>query len=474
MGEIKGFLKYKREDFEKEPAASRINHFNEFVNRLPDGKLKEQGARCMDCGVPFCHSACPVNNIIPDWNDLVYQDKWKFAFEQLMLTNNFPEFTGRICPAPCESSCVLAINQPAVTIRNIELAIIERAYSEGWMKPQPPKTRTGRKAAVVGSGPSGLACADQLNKAGIAVTVFEKNDKPGGLLVYGIPDFKLSKEIVKRRIDLMKAEGIEFRTGVNIGTDITLKELKKKFDAVVLCGGAEQPRDLPVPGRGLDGIWFAMQFLSQQNRVNAGEEIDPLKLINAKGKKVVVLGGGDTGSDCIGTAIRQGAKSVKNFELLPRPPKERPSENPWPQWPLTEKFSTSHEEGCEREYSVLTKSFSGEQGKVRKLHCVRVSFDTLDPKTGRPVMSEIPGSEFEVKADLVLLAMGFTGPAKTPLLSELNGGVDERGMIRTNNNFMLSTPGIFTAGDMRRGQSLIVWAINEGRTAAKNVITYLA
>ncbi|MDP4172853.1 MAG: glutamate synthase subunit beta [Bacteroidota bacterium] len=474
MGEVKGFLKYKRKGFEKETVEQRTKHFNEFVKLLPDENLREQGARCMDCGIPFCQSGCPIGNVIPDWNDLVYNDKWYFALERLLSTNNFPEFTGRLCPALCENSCVLAINQPAVTIKNIELAIIEKAYSEGWIKPKAPKFRTGRKVAIIGSGPSGLACADQLNKYGHFVTVFEKNEKPGGLLALGIPDFKLDKKVISRRIAIMEEEGIIFKTGINVGYDISVKELKRKFDAVVLCGGAEQPRDLPVPGRGLDGIYFALQFLSQQNRVNAGWDIDPLKLINAKGKRVVVLGGGDTGSDCIGTSIRQGAVSVQNFELLSPPPKERASDNPWPQWAFIQRTSTSHEEGCEREYLVLTKKFSGEQGKVKKLHCVKVEFTPKDSITGRREMREIPGSEFEVKADLVLLALGFLGPVKTGLISDLKLELDERGNVKTDANFMSSVPGIFSAGDMHRGQSLVVWAIKEGRNAAEGVNRFLS
>jgi len=473
MGDIKGFMKYARQDFSKQPVDERVKHWQEFYKKMPEETLKTQGARCMDCGVPFCQSGCPIGNIIPDWNDLVYRDRWQEAVERLLKTNNFPEFTGRVCPAPCENACVLGINQPAVTIKNIEVSIIEKAYAEGWRKAQPPKKRTGKTVAVVGSGPAGLACADQLNKAGHTVTVFEKNEYLGGLLTLGIPDFKMEKYVVERRVKLMEKEGVKFKVKTHIGKDIPAKKLVEDFDAVVLAGGAEQPRDLPVPGRELNGIHFAMDFLTQQNRINQGQKIDPARRISAEGKKVVVLGGGDTGSDCIGTSNRQGAEIVYNFELLPQPPQERASDNPWPNWAFIERTSTSHEEGVKRDYRVMTKKFSGEDGRVKKLHGIRLEFGEKDPKTGRRPMKEVPGSEFELEADLVLLAMGFLGPVKNDMLEELNVELDERGNVKTDANRMSSVPGVFAAGDMRRGQSLVVWAINEGRTAADHAHQYL-
>ena len=474
MGDIKGFLKYKRQDLPKEKAPERVKHWHEFYKEMPEEELRQQGGRCMDCGVPFCQSGCPINNIIPDWNDLVYKNRWKEAMERLHKTNNFPEFTGRVCPAPCENACVLAINEPAVTIKNIEVSIIEKAYKEGWIKAQPPKFRSGKTVAVIGSGPSGLACADQLNKMGHSVTVFEKNEVLGGLLTLGIPDFKLEKSVVERRLKRMAQEGIKFKTKVHVGVDISAKELVKGFDAVVLCGGAEQPRDLPVPGRELTGIYPAMTYLTQQNRINLGQKINLKKRISAEGKRVVVLGGGDTGSDCIGTANRQGALSVTNFELLPRPPQARDAKsNPWPNWALIERISTSHEEGVNREYAVMTKKFSGENGQVKKLHAVRLEFGPSDPQTGRSQMKEIPGSEFELEVDLVLLAMGFLGPVKTGMIEELGVELDARGNIKADQNKMTSLPGVFTAGDMTRGQSLVVWAIHEGRAAARGAHSYL-
>jgi glutamate synthase (NADPH/NADH) small chain len=471
MGAVKGFLQFERKDIKKEDVNSRIKHFNEFSDSLDENELMAQGARCMDCGIPFCQSGCPVDNIIPDWNDLVYNGKWEEALERLKRTNNFPEFTGRVCPAPCENSCVLAINKPAVTIKNIEVSIIEKAYHNNWVKPNPPSVRTGKKVAVVGSGPAGLACADQLNQMGHQVSVYEKNEVPGGLLVLGIPDFKLEKSVVERRIKIMKEEGIEFVTNTAIGKDIKLSQLKNDFDAVVLCGGAENSRDLTVNGRDLKGIHFAMEFLTQQNRVIAGKRIPKDGRISAKDKHVVVIGGGDTGSDCIGTSIRQGAKSVTNLELLPKPPAEREINNPWPQWALIERTSTSHEEGCERIYSVSTDSFDG-NGKVEKLKLTRLEWGDMD-SSGRRNMKAIPDSEFEIKADLVLLAMGFTGPVKNGMLSELEFEFDERGNLKTGENYMTNVEGIFSAGDMRRGQSLVVWAIKEGRLAAEHIDSYI-
>ena len=474
MGEVTGFMKYGRQDFKKEPIPERLKHWKEFYLEMPEDDLKTQGARCMDCGVPFCQNGCPIGNIIPDWNDLVYKGRWKEAMERLAKTNNFPEFTGRVCPAPCENSCVLAINEPAVTIKNIEVSIVEKAYEEGWLKPTPPSIRTDFKVAVVGSGPAGLACADQLNKAGHHVTVFEKNEVLGGLLTLGIPDFKMEKHVVERRLKRMDQEGVKFKTKTNIGVDISAKKLVKDFDAVVLCGGAEQPRDLPVEGRDLEGVYFAMQFLTQQNRINLGQKVPAEKRIDVKGKKVIVLGGGDTGSDCIGTSNRQGAEKVTNFELLPRPPKERADDNPWPNWAFIERTSTSHEEGVEREFAVMTKKLSGEDGKLKKLHAVRLEFGEEDPETGRRPMTEVPGSEFELDVDVILLAMGFLGPVKNGMLEDLGVELDARGNVKADANKMTSIPGVFTAGDMTRGQSLVVWAINEGRTAAESVNNYLA
>lgn len=472
MGEVKGFLKYDRQEFSKESVEERLKHWNEFIQHLLGDDLQKQGARCMDCGVPFCHSGCPIHNLIPDWNDLISRGRWEEAFEALYQTNNFPEFTGRICPAPCENACVLGYNFPAVTIKNIELSIIEKAYEEGWIKARPPKYRTGRRVAVIGSGPAGLACADQLNKKGHTVVVYEKNERIGGLLRFGIPDFKLEKSVLDRRIDLMKKEGVEFKTGVNVGTDMDLDDLRKKFDAVVLSGGAELPRDLPVPGRELKGIYFAMEFLSQQNRINSGLKYQGER-IDVNGKNVIVIGGGDTGSDCVGTSNRQGALSVIQLELLPRPPQERAPDNPWPQWALVERTSTSHEEGVRREYAVMTKKFTGENGSVKKLHGVRVSFDHQDPKTGRRAMIEIPGSDFELDCDFVFLAMGFMGPVQQGLIKEAGMMLDARGNIKTDQHYMTSIDGVFAAGDMHRGQSLVVWAINEGREAAEGVDSYL-
>lgn len=474
MGDIKGFMKYKRTDFSKQPVEERVQHWKEFALEMPEDILKSQGARCMDCGVPFCQSGCPIGNIIPDWNDLIFKGRWEEAIERLHRTNNFPEFTGRVCPAPCENACVLAINEPAVTIKNIEVSIVEKAYAEGWIKTQKPKVRMDKSAAVVGSGPAGLSCADQLNKMGYNVTVYEKNEVVGGLLALGIPDFKLEKWVVERRVKRMEQEGVKFKTGVNIGVDISVQELTSKYDAVILCGGAEQGRDLTVPGRELKGTYFAMEFLTQQNRLNnQWKKISDAEHISAKGKNVVVLGGGDTGSDCIGTSIRQGAKSVKNFELMPKPPKERATDNPWPNWALIERKSTSHEEGCERDFAIMTKSLIGENGQLKKLRAVRLEFGPKDPATGRSAMKEIPGSDFEMECDLLLLALGFLGPVKNGMLTELGVALDERGNVKTDANRMTSVPGVFAAGDMRRGQSLVVWAINEGRTAADCVHRYL-
>jgi glutamate synthase (NADPH) small chain len=472
MGDVKGFIKYKKYDFKKVNVDERITNWNEFDIPLAEEELRTQGARCMDCGIPFCQSGCPIGNIIPDWNDLVYEGNWEEAFKRLNRTNNFPEFTGRVCPAPCENSCTLAINKDAVTIKNIEVSIIERAFNEGWLSAITPEIRSGKKIAIVGSGPAGLACADELNKKSHSVTVYEKNEIVGGLLTLGIPNFKLDKKIVQRRVDLMKAEGVEFKTNVEIGKDILLSELLDDFDAIVLSGGAEQPRDLPVEGRKLKGVYYAMEYLTQQNRSNMGQTFNGNRL-SAKDKNVIVIGGGDTGSDCIGTANRQGAKSVTNLELLVVPPTERAEENPWPQWAMVERTSSSHEEGCERIYSVMTKKLTGENGEVKKLHGVELNFGERDPLTGRKPMNEVSGSEFTLDADLVLLAMGFTGPVKNNLIGELDIELDKQNNINTDENRMTNIPGIFAAGDMRRGQSLVVWAINEGREAAKHVDKYI-
>ncbi|MEN8192519.1 MAG: glutamate synthase subunit beta [Bacteroidota bacterium] len=473
MGEIKGFLKYQREDFSNQDVEKRITHYNEFTQALPVEDLQMQGARCMDCGIPFCQSGCPVDNIIPDWNDLIYRGKWEEAVKRLHRTNNFPEFTGRVCPAPCENSCVLAINQPAVTIKNIEKTIIEYAFKNGFIQPNPPIVRKDKSVAVVGSGPAGLACADQLNKEGYVVDVYDKNEVIGGLLALGIPDFKLDKNIVKRRVELLKAEGINFHTNVNIGVDKTLSSLKNDYDAVVLCAGAEKSRDLEIEGRELKGIHFAMDYLIQQNRINSEKDISDQEIITAKDKDVVVIGGGDTGSDCIGAAIRQGAKSVTNLELLPKPPQERDKDNPWPEWAQIERTSSSHEEGCTREYSVMTKFFEGRDGSVEKIRAVRLKFGVKDTKTGQRKMTEIHNSEFEINADLVLLAMGFIGTNKNELINEVGIKLDQRNNVQTDSNYMTNIKGVFSAGDMRRGQSLVVWAISEGRKAAQCVDEYL-
>src|SRR3989339_263665 len=474
MGEVKGFLKYGRKDLKKKLVEERLKNWNEFTESLAEQDLKNQGARCMDCGVPFCHWGCPVSNIIPDWNDLVYQGRWKEALDVLSSTNNFPEVTGRVCPAPCENSCVLAINDPAVTIKNIEAAIAEKGFQEGWTKPRPPKKRTGKTVAIIGSGPAGLACADLLNGSGHQVTVYEKNEVLGGLMTLGIPTYKLEKTVVERRLAILEKEGIKFKTKVNIGVNVSADELKKKFDAVVLCGGAEQPRDLQVDGRDLQGIYFAMDFLTQQTRVNLGFKIDKENRIDVKGKKVVILGGGDTGSDCIGTANRQGAASVTQFELLPEPPKERDADNPWPQWAAIKRVSTSQEEGCDVHYCVMTKNFIGEGGKLKKLKAVRVAFGAKDPETGRSPMKEVEGSEFEIDCDYVFLAMGFLGPCKEGMIKELGVALDARGNIKTDITYMSSIEGVFSAGDMRTGQSLVVRAIDEGRNAALSVHKWLS
>jgi glutamate synthase (NADPH/NADH) small chain len=436
-----------------------------------EADLRQQGARCMDCGVPFCHQGCPLGNLIPDWNDLVYRNRWHTAIDRLHATNNFPEFTGRLCPAPCEGSCVLGINDDPVTIKSVEVSIVERAFKEGWIQAKPPAVRTGRRVAVVGSGPAGLAAADQLNRAGHTVTVFERADRIGGLLRYGIPEFKLEKRILDRRLRLMEQEGVIFRAGVNVGVDVTAAELRGQFDAVVLCGGATAPRDLPIPGRDLEGIHFAVDYLTQQNRRCEGDEIPAGDLISAEGKHVIIIGGGDTGADCLGTTHRQGAASVLQFELLARPPETRAADNPWPLWPTIFRTSSAHEEGGDRLYSVSTQEFvANGDGRVTALKAVR---GEMLRDGGRLRFVARPGSEFEVKADLVLLAMGFVGPERGTLLGDLGVRMTERGTVWRDENWMTSEPGVFAAGDLQRGQSLIVWAIADGRSAARGVDAYL-
>ena len=480
MGKVTGFMEYQRIEEGYKPVPERVKHYKEFVIGLDEQQAKVQSARCMDCGTPFCNNGCPVNNIIPDFNDLVYRGDWKNAIEVLHSTNNFPEFTGRICPAPCEAACTLNVNDDAVGIKSIEHAIIDRAWAEGWVQARPPKHKTGKKVAVVGSGPAGLAAAQQLARVGHEVTVFEKNDRVGGLLRYGIPDFKMEKSHIDRRVEQMQKEGITFRTGVMVGKlpegskvtnwakdSVSPDELKQQFDAVILCGGSEQSRDLPVPGRDLDGIHFAMEFLPQQNKVNAGDKLG--HQLRADGKHVVVIGGGDTGSDCVGTSNRHGAVSVTQFEVMPQPPEQENKPLVWPYWPLKLRTSSSHEEGCDREFAISTKEFIGEKGKVTGLKTVRVEW-----KDGK--MVEVPGSEQVVKADLVLLAMGFVNPVAT-VLEQFGVEKDGRGNARATTDFTggyaTSVPKVFAAGDVRRGQSLVVWAIREGRQAARAVDEFL-
>lgn len=472
MAKPTGFLEYNRELPPRRPVEERLRDYEDVYLPVKQEKLRKQAARCMDCGVPFCQSGCPLGNIIPDWNDLVYRDLWKEAFERLRATNNFPEFTGRICPAPCESACVLGLIDSPVTIERIEQEIIEEAWRSGWIQPRPPLMRTGRHVAVVGSGPAGLAAADQLNQAGHLVTVFERHDRVGGLLRYGIPDFKLEKWVVDRRIDLMAEEGIRFVTGVEVGVDYSVEDLDA-FDAVVLTGGATKPRDLPAPGRELGGIHFAWDYLWRQNRAVAGDDLDAegVSPIHANGKHVIVIGGGDTGSDCVGTANRQGAQSVTQFEVLPMPPSERPAHQPWPLMPMLFTTTTSHEEGGERHFSVLTEEFLGEDGRITTLRTVGARFDA--GADGRQTIEKEPGSDKVWPADLVLLAIGYTGPETSGIVGKLGLELDDRGNVRCDSEFMTSRSGYFSAGDMRRGQSLVVWAISEGREAARAVDRFL-
>ena len=480
MGKVTGFLEFERLEEGYAPVEQRVKHYREFVIGLDADQAKIQGARCMDCGTPFCNNGCPVNNIIPDFNDLVFQGDWKNAITVLHSTNNFPEFTGRICPAPCEAACTLNVNDDAVGIKSIEHAIIDRAWAEGWVTPQPAAVKTGKKVAVVGSGPAGLAAAQQLARAGHAVTVFEKNSRLGGLLRYGIPDFKMEKSHIDRRVAQMEAEGVVFKTGVLVGawpadskvtndakTVVSPEELKAQFDAVLLAGGAEQSRDLPVPGRDLDGVHFAMEFLPQQNKVNAGDKLKGQ--LRADGKHVVVIGGGDTGSDCVGTSNRHGAASVTQFELLPQPPEQENKPLVWPYWPIKLRTSSSHEEGCEREFAIATKEFLGEKGKLKAVKTVR-----LEWKDGK--MAEVAGSEKVLPADLVLLAMGFVSPVSS-ILESFGVEKDARGNAKAgvdlDGGYRTGVDKVFAAGDMRRGQSLVVWAIREGRQAARAVDEYL-
>ena len=470
MGKVTGFKEFDREGPQKRPIQIRLRDYSEIYHEWPEADIRDQGARCMNCAVPFCHTGCPLGNVIPDWNDLVYRGRWQEALKQLLATNNFPEFTGRICPAPCEDACVLAINQDPVTIEYIEKSIAERGFSEGWIQPEPPAHRTGKRAAVIGSGPAGLAAAQQLNRAGHHVTVFERDEYPGGLLTLGIPDFKLDKEVVRRRIRLMEEEGIVFRTEAHVGVNVPTSELEK-FDAVCLAGGSTKARDLDIPGRNLRGVHLAMEFLPQQNRLNAGQSVPSNERISAEGKRVVILGGGDTGADCLGTSHRQGAEIVHQFELLPEPPPDRSSDNPWPQWGRVLRTSPAHEEGGVRDYSIMTKSFSGSNGHVEKLHGVRLEWAPGDD--GRMTMKEVPDSEFEIETELVLLAMGFLHPEHEGMLNELGVEFDARGNVKLDSNRMTSRPGIFAAGDMARGQSLVVWAIAEGRETAHYMDSYL-
>ena len=472
MGKITGFLELDREDRHYEPAADRLQHYREFVIPLGDEATRKQASRCMDCGVPYCHTGCPVNNQIPDWNDLVYRGDWLKALKNLHSTNNFPEFTGRICPAPCEASCTLNIPDTPVTIKTIECAIIDKGFENGWVTPQINPEKTGKKVAVVGSGPSGLACAQQLARAGHDVHVYEKNGKPGGLLRYGIPDFKMEKYHVDRRVEQMQAEGVTFHTNVHVGVELPIEDLTRDYDAVVLAGGAEKPRDLGIEGRGLDGIHFAMQFLPQQNRRNADEPLGNVAPILAGGKHVVVIGGGDTGSDCIGTSNRQGAASVTQLEILAKPPVKEAKALVWPDWPLKLRTSSSHEEGAARDWAVSARRAIGQNGKITGLECVRIEWKLGDG--GEMNMVEVPGSEFTLKADLVLLAMGFVGPRKAGLLEQAGVTLDPRGNVAANTgDYKSSAAKVFACGDMRRGQSLVVWAIREGRQCARAVDEFL-
>ena len=472
MGKPTGFMEIAHRDHSYAPAAERLKHYNEFTIPLTEPEARQQGARCMDCGIPYCHNGCPVNNIIPEWNDLVYQGNWKEALRILHSTNNFPEFTGRICPAPCEAACTLNITEQPVTIKTIEVSIVEKGWQEGWIVPRIAKHRTGRTVAVVGSGPAGMACAQQLARAGHAVVLYEKSARIGGLMRYGIPDFKMEKHLIDRRMAQMRAEGVEFRPNSHIGITIPIEEIQEKFDAVVLTGGAEHPRDMPVPGRELDGVHFAMEFLTQQNRRLNDEPLGHFPEILATGKHVVVIGGGDTGSDCVGTSNRQGAASITQLEIMPKPPENEDKALTWPDWPLKLRTSSSHDEGCERDWSVLTKKVRAKDGNIEALELVRVDWVAGDDagNGGALNMVEVPDSGFELKADLVLLAMGFVHPVKSGMLENMGVDLDARGNVRADTvDYATSIPGVWSAGDMRRGQSLVVWAIREGRQCARAV-----
>jgi len=471
MGKVTGFIEFKRDKQPYRPVAERVRDWEQVMRPWPTEQLRKQGARCMDCGIPFCHQGCPLGNLIPDWNDLIYRDKWHEAIERLHATNNFPEFTGTLCPAPCEGSCVLGINDDPVTIKAIELSIIDHAWEAGWIVPMPPVVETGKRVAVVGSGPAGLAAAQQLRRAGHQVSVFERDDRIGGLLRYGIPEFKMEKRVLDRRLDQMVIEGVEFHVGCHVGIDLSADDLKRDFDAVLLSGGACAPRDLAIPGRELRGVHFAMEFLTLQNRRCEGDEVPDARFISAAGKRVVIIGGGDTGADCLGTVHRHRARAVHQFEILPRPPDSRAPDNPWPQWPNVYRVSSAHEEGGDRVYSVSTKRFRGDaHGRLEALEVVQVE---MVRDGGRVVFKDLPGSEFVLPCDLALLAMGFTGPERPGMLEQLGVKLNERGNVARDANWMSSVPGVFTAGDMQRGQSLIVWAIAEGRSAARGIDIYL-
>ncbi len=472
MGKPTGFTEFTRQVPTRIPVKDRLKNYQEIYLPWSEELSKNQGARCMNCAIPFCHSGCPLGNLIPDWNDLIYRGKWREALDALHSTNNFPEFTGRICPAPCEAACTLNINNDPVTIEYIEKAIADRGWDEGWITPHPPTWRSGKSVAVVGSGPAGMAAAAQLNHAGHLVTLYERDEVIGGLLRLGIPDFKLEKNVVQRRVDQMAAEGVTFVTNAHIGQNVPVAELKDKFDAIVLTGGSTVPRDLDVPGRELKGIHPAMDYLTMQNRTNTGAEFPESERITAEGKHVIILGGGDTGADCLGTAHRQGALSVHQYELLPEPPVDRTDDNPWPQWPLILRSSAAHEEGGDRDYNIQTTSFSGTNGQVTKLHAIRLEWGPPD-ESGRPTMKELEGTEFEIDADLVLFALGFLHPEKNGMLDDLGVDLDGRGNVSTNTDRMTNVPGVFAAGDMHRGQSLVVWALAEGRQAAHGLDKYL-
>jgi glutamate synthase (NADPH) small chain len=466
MGKASGFMEHSRETAPRRPVTERVNDWFEIYQDFPEEKLRTQGARCMDCGVPFCHTGCPVNNLIPDWNDLVYRGQWKEAVRQLHSTNNFPEFTGRICPAPCEAACVLGINEPPVTIKQIEKSVVERGFEEGFIRPEPPKFRTGKKVAIVGSGPAGLSAAQQLNRAGHWVTVYEKADRIGGLLRYGIPEFKMEKRIVDRRLDQIEAEGVKFVTNAHVGHSVPVDDLQREFDAILLAGGAEAPRDLNVPGRELKGVHFAMDFLPQANKRCYGDLLEPSQDILATGKRVIIIGGGDTGADCLGTVHRQKAASVHQFEIMPMPPADRSPLTPWPLWPMQLRIEGAHEEGGTRAWSIATTKLTGDaNGNVKQLHGIKVG--------PPPKFEPIADSEFVMDADLILLAMGFTGPVRNGMIDQLGVKLDQRGNIEAGADYMSSVAGVFSAGDMRRGQSLVVWAIAEGRKAAASINVYL-